>query len=62
MLVFVFILMLIVRVMVVIVGQIVADRTACCAPKSRTNQTTCGATHTVADHLSTSGPKTSANG
>jgi len=62
MLVFVFILMLVVGVMVVIVGQIVADRTTCCAPKSCADQAACGTTNAVANHLPTSGPEASANG
>ncbi|MNP55027.1 hypothetical protein D3C76_1496330 [compost metagenome] len=62
MLVFVFILMFVVGVMVVIVGQIVADRTACRAAQSCADKTACGTTNAVADHLTTSGSEASANG
>lgn len=62
MLVFMFILVFVIGVMVIIVGQIVADRTACRAPQSRTDKTTRGTTDAIANHLATRRAKSSANG
>lgn len=62
MLVSVFVLMLVISVMVVIVSQIITDRSACRAAESCADQTAGGATNAVANHLTARGPKTSANG
>ncbi len=62
MLVLVFIRMLVVGVMVIIIGQTVADRTACSPAQSCADKTTSGTTDAIADHLTTRCAESPANG